>query len=116
MDEAVTNQSGAGGKKVVVQVPVRAHGAIIYAKLNSVGGTSPIFDIDAYRPNPTTLDDGDLGESIAAGTQLTAAGDTHFLISSTTLGGHLAIVTTLDGTTGDEDYNYDVWIEWIEEV
>lgn len=117
ISHAITNQSGAGGSIVAVQVPVQATGAIIYVDA-TLGGTSPLWDTFVYALDSGDLDTTNKGANIGTHTQLTATGAARIILNrgtTSSFGSYIGIETVLDGTTGDEDYTGTVRIEWIQD-
>lgn len=135
--QAITNQASTATTRKGVSVPLWASSCSFYITLNSMGGSSPLFDFEIDYANyatspPSTLTTypkvGNAGLSI---TQVTAAaaGGTVITID---LGPAMALDTTgsatascyysvplylppvlvyaftLDGTTADEDYDFTI--------
>lgn len=126
----ITNQSGAGTHRAAIQVPSRATRATFYLNLISVGGTTPTLDFALHSIDPTAFDDANIHPLGSGGdgaiTQLTAAGDVAVFVGEGAAGDdtgttyHIAsplprfllYTVTIDGTTGDEDYNYTLAVDF----
>jgi hypothetical protein len=111
----------AYSQNVDFPVPPWATGAVFFINLAAAGGTSPLFDFKLQRTDAVSGVFKDvLGASIV---QLTAAGTSVLTVDpnitvvanvnvSQSLSAGMRAVITIDNTTHDETYTYDISVEF----